>query len=364
MSNPAFPPLLLDVPSGLTSPIYDGPHAIIWWQGLAERVLLRHYMPNFPDPGSFERVPGGDRWFLRLTLEPRARIEYLLGVERDGHMVEIQDPGNPLRATNPFGENSVAYGPGYKRPPWTVPAPDRPQGRISSVRVASSLWRRRVHHRLYLPPGHQAGRRYPVLVIHDGSDYLRFAALAAVFDNLINDGVVRPLVAVLTDPVVRHRDYGADPIHARHLVKELLPHLSRRQVISEDPAEAGIMGASLGAVASLHAAWRYPGRFSRLLLQSGSFADRLSSLYPADGPIVSFVQNFFRRPNLAGATVYVSCGRYEGLIDRNRRLAPILSASGNDLRYDEAPDGHHWEAWRDRLRNGLTHLFPGPKATE
>ena len=31
------------------------------------------------------------------------------------------------------------------------------------------------------------------------------------------------------------------------------------------------MGASLGAVASLTTAWRYPGIFGNLLLQSGSF---------------------------------------------------------------------------------------------
>jgi enterochelin esterase family protein len=30
------------------------------------------------------------------------------------------------------------------------------------------------------------------------------------------------------------------------------------------------------------------------------------------------------------------------------------------VRYVEARDGHNWENWRDRLREGLSWLFPGP----
>ena len=30
------------------------------------------------------------------------------------------------------------------------------------------------------------------------------------------------------------------------------------------------------------------------------------------------------------------------------------------VRYEEARDGHNWENWRDRLRSGLSWLFPGP----
>jgi enterochelin esterase family protein len=31
-----------------------------------------------------------------------------------------------------------------------------------------------------------------------------------------------------------------------------------------------------------------------------------------------------------------------------------------EVKYEEARDGHNWENWRDRLRAGLTWLFPGP----
>ena len=31
-----------------------------------------------------------------------------------------------------------------------------------------------------------------------------------------------------------------------------------------------------------------------------------------------------------------------------------------EVRFVEARDGHNWENWRDRLREGLSWLFPGP----
>ena len=42
-----------------------------------------------------------------------------------------------------------------------------------------------------------------------------------------------------------------------------------------------------------------------------------------------------------------------------RRAYPDIQAAGLDVRYEEAQDGHNWINWRDRLRSGLSWLFPG-----
>jgi enterochelin esterase family protein len=57
----------------------------------------------------------------------------------------------------------------------------------------------------------------------------------------------------------------------------------------------------------------------------------------------------------------MSCGIFESLIYENRSLVPLLRGTGMKLRFVEARDGHNWENWRDRLREGLAFLFPGPK---
>jgi enterochelin esterase family protein len=52
---------------------------------------------------------------------------------------------------------------------------------------------------------------------------------------------------------------------------------------------------------------------------------------------------------------------YEPLIVPNRSMVPVFEAAGMTVRYVEARDGHSWENWRDRLRDGLSWIFPGPQ---
>jgi NAD(P)H-hydrate epimerase len=77
-------------------------------------------------------------------------------------------------------------------------------------------------------------------------------------------------------------------------------------------------------------------------------------------PIVEFVNGFRAAPKHVADRVFVSCGQYESLIHENRALIPALQAAGMQVRYVESRDGHNWENWRDRLRDGLTWLYPGP----
>ena len=125
----------------------------------------------------------------------------------------------------------------------------------------------------------------------------------------------------------------------------------------------GLLGASFGAVASLHTAWLFPGFFGRLLLQSGSFAyqgedeTRHGAKFE---PVIAFQRLFRASPRRPSERVYVSCGLYEPLVEQNRELVPLLRETGMEVHYTEARDGHNWEIWRDRLLEGLSHLFPGP----
>jgi enterochelin esterase family protein len=125
------------------------------------------------------------------------------------------------------------------------------------------------------------------------------------------------------------------------------------------------MGASFGAVASLSIAYRQPATYGSLLLQSGSFVftdighDHGGG--PVFEPVVRFVNRFRAAPRRVADRLFVSCGVYEPLIVRNRSMVPVFEAAGMTVRYVEARDGHSWENWRDRLRDGLSWIFPGPQ---
>jgi enterochelin esterase family protein len=124
------------------------------------------------------------------------------------------------------------------------------------------------------------------------------------------------------------------------------------------------MGASFGAVAAFSTAVRYPDVWGRLLLQSGSFAFTDIGTRNRRGPlfdrVVEFVNTVRQDPTAVSERVFMSCGVYESLIYENRSLVPLLDATGMQVKFVEARDGHNWENWRDRLREGLSWLFPGP----
>ena len=92
-----------------------------------------------------------------------------------------------------------------------------------------------------------------------------------------------------------------------------------------------LVGASLGAVASLSTAWRHPGGVGGLVLLSGSFIfDRCllrerGSLFTR---IADFVDCLWKDPRDLPRRIFVSCGIYEGLIGQNRALVDFLRQRG------------------------------------
>jgi enterochelin esterase family protein len=333
------------------------------YAGEADAINLRCFISGLPAAQPLERIEGTNLWAHHLELPENSRFEYKFERIAHGKSELIVDPLNPVTASDPFGENSVCQGHGYERPPWTLPHRSARRGTIEERQVTSNLFGDTRRVRVYLPARFRRTRRYPLLVVHDGEDYLRFAALQTVLDNLIERLEIAPLVVALTQSPDRLREYPGDERHARHIVEELLPLLRQQYPLEDTPDARGLMGASFGAVASLYTAWRYPDFFGRLLLQSGSFAFSELGHHrrgPVFDPVVKFVNEFRARPGQPAEKLYLSCGIYESLIYENRSLLPLLQARGIDVRYDEARDGHNWENWRDRLQTGLSWLFPGP----
>ncbi|MCZ8132511.1 MAG: alpha/beta hydrolase-fold protein [Steroidobacteraceae bacterium] len=343
-------------------PLLD-PHGVTFvFRGRVDAVVLRMFISGLPAAQPLSRAGDTDLWLLRLDLPEGSRFEYKFEVVR-GHASEwITDPLNPHRASDPFGANSVCQGWGYQPPEWTRHDPSARPGTLDGLAVDSRhLGRREL--RVYVPARFRRSRRYALLVCHDGEDYLRYAGLQTVLDNLIHRLEIPPLIVALTNSPDRLKEYvGFDP-HADFVAHDLLPALAARFPLEDEPASRALMGASLGGVAALHAAWRHPGTFGRLLLQSGSFAFTdigENRRGPVFEPVVKFVNAFRANPARPTERIYQSCGIYESLIYENRSLLPLLQDQKIQVRYDEARDGHNWQNWRDRLQAGLNYLFPGP----
>jgi enterochelin esterase-like enzyme len=346
-------------------PIREGTgcKATFLFEGDADSVRWQHWIFGLPSSQEFHRVEGTDLWYLCVELRKASRIEYKLLIDHGDHAVLVRDPLNPLIARDPYGANSVCTTEGYDQPEWTEHDRESRPGRLETLTIHSEALGCDREIEVYLPARFRETRRYPLLVVHDGSDYQRYSVFKTVLDNLIDRLEIPPMVVAFCDPGDRLREYAADPRHADHIVNEVLPAVTERYPIEDRLLSRCLMGASFGAVATLSTAWRYPGVFGKLLLQSGSFAFTDIGTHargPAFDPVVEFMNEFRERPGRPAEQIFVSCGVYESLIYENRSLVPLLQELGIDTRFEEARDGHNWENWRDRLRTGLSWLFPGP----
>ena len=344
------------------SPVAQDGTALFFARGHYDEVTLVHWVFGLESRIPLERVDGTDFWLLRIELPQRARIEYKLEVQQHGNRAWIKDPLNPHLAFDPFGANSVCRMDGYDDPPWVFADPDARPGTLDGFRVRSGAFGDVRDVKVWLPHEYKKHKTYRLLVVHDGDDYLKYTGLRTVLENLVHRHEIMPLIVVFTNGVQRNEEYGANPLHPKFIVEDLLPAVERRFKISADPRDRGLMGASFGGVASLWTAWNHPGRFGQIFCQSGSFVftdighHGRSALWD---PVVAFTNAFREDPARIDARVFLSCGVFESLISYNRSLSVRMREAGVEHRFVESRDGHNWINWRDHLRDGLTWVFPG-----
>ena len=334
------------------------------WRGEADAVWLRHFMALDSESFALGRAPGSDWWLLRLQVPDGARFEYKFDIVRDGHGQWVTDPLNPNLATDPHGANSVCETWGYSPPDWAEPEAAAGAGSIERLRINSDAFGGLREVGVYLPAGYEARQIHPLVIVHDGHDYVDHAGLGTVLDNLIERGDLPPLIAVLTQSPDRMNEYVDDPRHAAFITAEMLPALESAYHLSARARDRVLMGASLGAVASLSVAARAPRLFGGVVLKSGSFIfDRtlLTSRAELFRRVSEFVDGLGGGESLLHRA-FISCGRYEGLVSQNRRLASFLRRAGVATRYVESRDAHHWGNWRDQIRAGLMWCLSPPRS--
>ena len=347
------------------SPIIEGERATFLFRGEADAVSVRHRVVGLPDPLVMRRLEGTDLWAATTVLPEGSRVEYQLELRRGEHHERFNDPLNPRVAHSPVGSSSVCAAVGYEVPDWVRPDPEARPGEMVEQVLRSKALRRDQPVHLYLPARFHRAKRYPLLVVHDGTDYLGYAAMKTVLDNLIHRLDVAPLVAAFIPPRDRLKEYPNHAPHARFVARELVPSISEQLPLIDTPEGRCLMGSSFGGIASLSTAVRYPGMFGSLLLQSASlvFTDIGTDHGggPYFDPVVKFVNRYRARPTAPVERVFMSCGTYEPLITPNRSMVPVFREAGMTVRFTEARDGHNWENWRDRLRDGLSWVYPGPQ---
>ncbi len=212
---------------------------------------------------------------------------------------------------------------------------------------------------LHVPADSDPEEPLPLLVVHDGPEYADLAELLRYLSTLARIEADLRCRVLLLAPVERDRSYSASPGYARALVTGMLPRVTEA-VATRGPVVG--VGASLGALALLHAAVAHPGTFGGIFAQSGSFfrprTDGMESGYRFYPRIVRFVDSVDADPTrLAGLRVMMTCGTGEENLANNRSLARRLTRLGVPTQLVENPDGHNYTGWRDCLDPGLRTLL-------
>lgn len=329
--------------------------------GAADAVYLRRFVYGQRDGIPFTRMDDRDVWYCHLPVADGARIEYKFDIVRNGHSEWIKDPLNPHIASDPFGANSVCRTYGYRQPSWSLPNEQADTGSIVDEVLASEKFKDSRNIRIYLPPEVATDDGYPLLIMHDGTDFMTYADFQVVLDNLIHQAAIPPVIAALTQSPAREIEYAGDARHAAYVVDELIPFMRERYPLSLDRGSLILGGASLGAVATLSTAWRYPGLFGSLILKSGSFVlerKMLKTRSKIFARIAKHTSEILGQRRDIAQRVFVSSGANEGLISQNRLLEARFREQGLETRFLETLDGHHWHNWRDQMHEALAFTLP------
>jgi enterochelin esterase family protein len=320
-----------------------------WRDRDAEAVLL--FANRLTDETSLadtllERLAGSDLWHasFRMGRDWRASYSFLVqasGAEAPwlvgGHVAlraaldrGRADPRNPETCENRAGIlQSVVALPGAPVQPWLASRPDVPAGTLTEAAGPDGrqVW-------CYRPAG-VAGSA-PLVVALDGEVWRRW--LPTILDNLIADGEIPPVCAVLPSSGGRDARWeelgGAAGVE--YVVDALVPWARDRLPVA--PGRAVVAGQSLGGLTALRAALLHPDRVVAVSQSASLWQDDLLGLVP----------------DAAGACLHLAHGRQEWvLVGPHERLAERLLAAGADIEATSYNGGHDYAWWRGALADGL-----------
>ena len=225
--------------------------------------------------------------------------------------------------------------------------------------------------RVFLPASYQenSAKRYPVLYMHDGQNL--FDAKSAAYgvewrvdetiNRLVATGVMDEVIVVGIDNTPDRipeytpccdAKYGGGKLDAygAFVVDTVKPYIDKTYRTLANKENTAIMGSSLGALASVGIAQRYPDLFSKAGAMSGSFwwNDKAFIKKPTPRVAVKF---------------YLDAGtRDDGAPDAKLMVEAMIKQGhqrDRDLLFYSAEGATHNEAsWGARVDKPLTWFFP------
>jgi enterochelin esterase family protein len=187
-----------------------------------------------PAQSLMARVPDSDIWYRTYVVRNDGRFHYWLSPNDSLESLEL-DKRNSSPRPDPLNPRRMPIGPTYVELKDAPVAPETierevPTGAILEVDFHSDLLGNDRRIAVYTPPGATPGElrgSYPLLIVFDGWAYQSLVPVPTILDNLIQDGVIPPTVAIFMAHPDRNSELGASRNFVRFLANELVPWAQR-----------------------------------------------------------------------------------------------------------------------------------------
>lgn len=324
------------------------------------------FAPNDPELAG-DKYASWEEKAANLRLDPFNQKRYLL--PDDGEHPEWNDF---FGASSSWvkREQSLAELPGAPPQPWVVERPDVPKGHVDKHRLESPiLGNSRVVY-VYTPPGHEAtSNPAHLLVLFDAWGYRAIIPTPTILDNLIAEGSIPPVIAVLVDHPTfdeRMKELSFEPpgpAFMSFVTGELLRWLHEHYRVTSDPARSIVGGASNGGDTAARIAFGRPDLFGGVLSQSGTYGRS-----PPDDPEPEWFARQVASSAVAPIRFYLDAGSMEtdpgksgvSILQGNRHLRNVLRAKGYEFRHLEFSGAHQLMCWQGTIRDALIWLTAPP----
>ncbi len=326
-------------------PYIEGNSANFVYRGIGTNVYLAGDMNGWnTSSDKFLELSNTNFFYITKNYELDARLDYKF--VRDGTW--ILDPENPKTVSGGFGPNSELAMLYYIQPPEIKYYTDISHGKLKDTTFYSTNLSNSRTVRVYTPPNYESTTdSFPIIIVHDGLEYVSLAQMNNVLDYLIANNQIDPIIVVFIPPVNRTPEYAGSQMNqfTSFIVDEIIPYIDSRYRTKREAKYRAVVGASNGGNISLWLAYDRPDVFGNVAAQSSN--------------VITSIQAGFQNSPKLNLKVYLDIGTYDisSLIPLVRNLKTTLESKGYDLFYREYHEGHSWGSWRAHIDDFLKFFF-------
>jgi enterochelin esterase-like enzyme len=317
------------------------------YKGVAQNIRIAGDFTFWNPDKTMIQVTGTDFWYYSTHFESDARLDYQYVLNGSNWVL---DPRNPHTCIGGYGPNSELRMPEYVVPPEISYFPSIPHGTIRDTSFYSTNLNNTHLVKIYLPPGYDIHKKYPVILFHDGPEYISLGNTNNIFDYLISHHEIDPVIGVFVAPVERESEYDGNKKDAftAFIVDELMRVIDQKYSTSKDPHKRATLGASSGGNIALYIGMKHPESFGKIAAQSSN--------------IETVISNTYQNGAKMDLELYIDIGTYDisMLIPLVSNFVQILQEKNYLYQSKIWHEGHSWGCWKGHLSYALRQFFaPG-----